>query len=109
MFRLTRSSSPKPQPIPVFSFGTLHLSEKVLWLASNGLIDPLIYLHRHLRGDWGDVDGDTRLANNASLGAIGQLTSRYVVNPRLTLHITSIEKSFLTTIHLQGESPVQNG
>jgi len=107
MFRFSRTSPPKPQPIPLFSFGTLHLSDKVRWLASNGLIDPLIYLHRHLRGDWGDVGAETRLANDASLGLDGPLTSRYIVNPRLTLHITSIKDGFTTTIHLQGESPRQ--
>ena len=43
----------EPQARPLFALGSLRLSEKVHWLASKGLIDPLPYVQRHVRGDWG--------------------------------------------------------
>lgn len=47
---------PAPQSQPLFATGSLQLSDKVHWLASKGLVDPLSYVQRHLRGDWGNVD-----------------------------------------------------
>ncbi|MBN9426765.1 MAG: methyltransferase, partial [Burkholderiales bacterium] len=46
----------RPQVQPLFAPGTLKLSEKVHWLASKSLIDPLPYVQRHVRGDWGEVE-----------------------------------------------------
>src|SRR3546814_11475971 len=45
----------KPQVPPLFALGTLKLSEKVHCLASKSLIDPLPYVQRHVRGDWGEA------------------------------------------------------
>lgn len=46
----------KSQPSrPLFTFGTLQLSEKVQWLDVKGLIEPLRYVQRHIRGDWGNL------------------------------------------------------
>ena len=57
----------EPQARPLFALGSLRLSGKVHWLASKGLIDPLPYVQRHVRGDWGDVDREDWEANEASL------------------------------------------
>ena len=51
---------PAPQKQPLFAPGSLKLSEKVHWLARKGLIDPLTYVQRHVRGDWGEIDKATR-------------------------------------------------
>ena len=42
---------PAPHKQPLFAPSTLKLSEKVHWLARRGLIDPLAYVQRHVRGD----------------------------------------------------------
>jgi hypothetical protein len=47
---------PAPHKQPLFAPSTLKLSEKVHWLARRGLIDPLAYVQRHVRGDWGEID-----------------------------------------------------
>jgi hypothetical protein len=39
----------------------------VHWLARRGLIDPLSYVQRHVRGDWGEIDEATRQANDVAL------------------------------------------
>ncbi len=41
---------PAPHKQPLFAPSTLKLSEKVHWLARRGLIDPLAYVQRHVRG-----------------------------------------------------------
>ncbi|WP_425478588.1 methyltransferase [Xanthomonas cissicola] len=48
-----------PQKQPLFAPASLQLSEKVHWLARRGLIDPLAYVQRHVRGDWGEIDEAT--------------------------------------------------
>ena len=52
---------------PLFAPASLQLSEKVHWLARRGLIDPLSYVQRHVRGDWGEIDEATRQANDVAL------------------------------------------
>ncbi len=42
---------PAPQKQPLFAPGALQLSERVHWLARKGLIDPLAFVQRHVRGD----------------------------------------------------------
>ncbi len=54
---------PAPQAQPLFALGSLQLSEKVYWLASKSLIDPLPYVQRHLAGDWGDAGEAEQQAN----------------------------------------------
>lgn len=46
----------EPQQTPLFTLGSLQLSEKARWLSSKGLIDPLSYVQRHVRGDWRNLD-----------------------------------------------------
>ncbi|WP_431819408.1 methyltransferase [Burkholderia sp. F1] len=103
MFIRFPSAPRKVTPLPLFCFSTLHMSEKVRWLGNKGLIDPIEFLRRHMRGDWGDVDSETRLSNDASLAIDGPLTSRYVVNRQLHLLIETSEEG-ITNIFLDGET-----
>lgn len=73
------------------------------WLDSKGLIDPLSYLQRHVRGDWGEVSETERRANLDALKSEGALTSRYEITPRLTLAILTNEARSLTVIQLPEE------
>ncbi len=71
----------KPLPQPLFALGTIQLSDKVCWLASKGLIDPLPYVQRHIRGDWGQVSEAERQANGTALERGTPMTSRFPINP----------------------------
>lgn len=104
-FKLFPRQRTAPASIPLFSSGALTLSARVQWLDSTGLLDPHRFLHRHLRGDWGDLDDTLRRANDAALRSEGALTSRYQVTPRLSLLVTTNADHSQTVIQL----PEENG
>ncbi|MBK0032636.1 methyltransferase [Erwinia sp. S43] len=103
-FKLFPRQRTTPASIPLFSSGALTLSARVQWLDSKGLVDPHRFLHRHLRGDWGDLDEPERRANRAALESGGPLASRYQVTPRLALEVITDEQRSLTVIQLPEEA-----
>ena len=103
-FKLFPRQRTTPASIPLFSSGTLMLSARVQWLDSTGLADPHRFLHRHLRGDWGDLDDTERRANDAALRSEGVLTSRYQVTPRLSVVVTTNAEHSQTVIQLPEEN-----
>ncbi|POA72560.1 O-methyl transferase family domain-containing protein [Pseudomonas fluorescens] len=70
---LPRLRSARPSSAPRFSSGPLKLSDRMQSLDSKGLIAPQRFLHRHLHGDWGELDESERRATSAALesGGIG--------------------------------------
>lgn len=93
-----------PQPTrPLFTFGTLKLNEKVQWLDSKGLIEPLRYVQRHIRGDWGELSEAEYQSNRDALQSQGVLTSRYTITPRLALVILTNEDRSLTVVRFPEE------
>ncbi|VFR23784.1 FIG146805: Plasmid related protein [plant metagenome] len=96
----------QPQSLPLFAIGSLQLSEKVHWLASKGLIDPLPYVQRHLRGDWGDIDEASRQANDAALRQDEPVRSIYRITPQLELIVITAEDHASTIIQLPEEKPL---
>ncbi|VFR27552.1 FIG00957490: hypothetical protein [plant metagenome] len=93
----------KPPTRPLFALGSLQLSEKVHWLASKGLIDPLPYVQRHLRGDWGDIDEAGCKANDAALIQDEPVRSIYRITPQLELVVITAEDHASTIIQLPEE------
>lgn len=93
----------KRVPQVLFALGTLKLSEKVHWLASKGLIDPLPYVQRHVRGDWGEIDETERQANNVALEQGAPMTSRFQITPRLFLIIVTSDDQSVTVVQLPEE------
>lgn len=90
----------KPQQPPLFTLGSLQLSEKVHWLASKCLIDPLPYVQRHLRGDWGDLEETARQANDDALEQGAPMTSCYLITPRLILMVITSDDHGKTVVQL---------
>lgn len=93
----------KPQVQPLFALGTLKLSEKVHWLASKGLIDPLPYVQRHVRGDWGEVSEAERQLNDVALEQATRITSRFKITPRLFLLVLTSDDQRITVVQLPEE------
>ncbi|MBJ7223582.1 MULTISPECIES: methyltransferase [unclassified Brenneria] len=93
----------KPQAQPLFALGSLQLSEKVHWLASKGLIDPLPYVQRHVRGDWGEIDKTSRQVNDVALDQDNSMISRYRITPHLVLVVMTSEDHKTTVIQLPEE------
>lgn len=95
-----------PQQQPLFALGSLQLSEKVHWLASKGLIDPLSYVQRHVRGDWGEIDEASRQANTVAIDQDTPMISRYRITPHLLLEVITSEDHKSTVVQLPEEAPV---
>ena len=94
---------PAPQKQPLFAPGSLKLSEKVHWLARKGLIDPLTYVQRHVRGDWGEIDKATRKANDVALQQDNLMISYYRITPELVLIVKTSEDLQTTVVQLPEE------
>ena len=94
---------PAPQKQPLFAPGSLKLSEKVHWLARKGLIDPLTYVQRHVRGDWGEIDKATRQANDVALQQDNLMISYYRITPELVLIVKTSEDHQTTVVPLPEE------
>lgn len=93
----------QPSLLPLFSSRSLHMSEKVQWLTSKGLLDPLLYVHRHMRGDWGDVGESGRHSNLVVIAQKGLLHSRYRITPHLDFVVVTDESRETTVIQLPEE------
>lgn len=96
----------KPSPQPLFIPGTLQMSDQVRWLASNGLIDPLPYVQRHVRGDWGQVGDAERQANDMALECGAPMTSRFPITPKLSLVVITSADQGRTVVQLPDERAV---
>ncbi|MGP3790512.1 methyltransferase [Pseudomonas sp. B392_1p] len=101
MFRFRKR--PTPQTPPLFAIGSLQLSEKVYWLAAKGLIDPLPYVQRHQRCDWGDVSEAERQANVVALDQDAPMRSRFRITHNLTLDVITSDDHRTTIVQLPEE------
>ncbi|QXH77897.1 hypothetical protein [Pseudomonas salmasensis] len=63
---------------PRFPFGGLTISRCVDALIRQDLLDPLLYVRRHICGDWGDVRAEHRRYNDAALELGGYLLSPFM-------------------------------
>lgn len=88
---------------PLFPFGSLKLSNKVQWLDRKGLIEPLQFVQRHIRGDWGDVRDDQRHANLDALQSDNVLISHYAITPRLLIAVVTNADRTVTVVQLPEE------
>lgn len=69
-----------------FSPGKTVMTCGVDALVQQGRLNPVPYLHRHLNGDWGDLDDYDKRQNNAALASGEErLFSSYQTTPNLQL------------------------
>lgn len=88
---------------PRFTLGRLIMTEGVDALIHQGRLNPLPYLRRHLRADWGDLDEPDQRRNNAALQSGDRLLSSYPIAPDLTLWIITEADRSVTTLLLPSE------
>lgn len=88
----------------LFPIGALIFSEGVDRLMREGRLDPMPYLQRHIRGDWGDVTDDKWQENNAALTSGEPLNSLYIVTRELTIRIFTEAERSATHVLLPSES-----
>lgn len=87
----------------LFEIGSLTFSEGVERLMFEGRLDPMPYLERHMRGDWGDVADYQWQGNNAAQQSGGRLDSFYVVTRELRIRIFTAADRSATRIVLPDE------
>lgn len=65
--------------------------------------EPLIYIRRHTKGDWGDVDAADGAANNHALSNGGRLFSAYTLPDGQRLYVITEADRSATTILLSSD------
>lgn len=86
-----------------FTPGRLIMTASVDTLIHQGRLNPLPYLRRHLRADWGDLCDADRQRNDTALTHGDRLLSSYQVTPDLTLWIITEWDRSVTTLLLPSE------
>jgi len=65
---------------PLFQLGQIVATPAALALLEKHGMQPATLLHRHVHGDWGDMDKHDRAANDAALKDGSRIFSAYVIN-----------------------------
>jgi hypothetical protein len=84
-----------PNPIR-FQPGTIVTTLGAIQVATHGQIAAI--LHRHLRGDWGEVDKDDAAANERALKHDERVMSVYDVNGEKLWVLTEADRSVTTVL-----------
>lgn len=86
-----------------FTPGVIVTTPGVQALIEREALNPLPYLLRHIRGDWGDVCSEDWEENQSALKFGRRLLSVYNVAPELTLWIITEWDRSITTLLLPEE------
>lgn len=87
-----------------FSPGNTVMTCGVDALVQQGRLNPVPYLHRHLNGDWGDLDDYDKRQNDAALkSGEDRLFSSYQITPNQQLWIITEWDRSVTTLLLPSE------
>lgn len=70
----------KTAGLPLFQLGQIVATPAALALLERHGVQPVTLLHRHVHGDWGDMDKHDRAANDAALKDGSRIFSAYVIN-----------------------------
>ena len=65
---------------PLFQLGQIVATPAALALLARHGVQPATLLHRHVHGDWGEMDKHDRAANDAALKDGSRIFSAYVMN-----------------------------
>lgn len=91
-------------PQPKFPAGQIALTTSIIDLVERGRLDPVRYLRRHLKCDWGDqYDADWQDNDTAVRTGEDRLLSIYGIGPDLTLWIITDGTRTSTTLMLPEE------
>jgi len=86
-----------------FNPGQVVMTQGVNDLVQQGVINPSVYLLRHLHGDWGDLCEEDRATNEAAVEHGYRLLSSYPVAAAITLWIITERDRSVTTLLLPDE------
>lgn len=80
--------------------GDLSFSSSIDALVRQVQFDPLLYVRRHICGDWGDVRSEYRRSNDATVPLAGYPLSPYAVSDDMGLGIFTEADRRLATAFL---------
>tara|TARA_R110002167_G_scaffold790_7_gene3427 strand:+ start:2476 stop:2769 length:294 start_codon:yes stop_codon:yes gene_type:complete len=86
-----------------FNPGQVVMTQGVNDLVQRGVIDPRLYLLRHLHGDWGDLCEEDRATNDAAVKHGDRLLSSFQVTATIKLWIITERDRSVTTLLLPDE------
>lgn len=87
----------------LFEQGRLVITAEVCSLFLQERLEPLLYLRRHLQGDWGNVSKATQNFNFDAVRGERQLFSAYQVDDEIDLFVITAADRSTTTILLAAE------
>ncbi|MEO8083252.1 MAG: hypothetical protein ABI780_05475 [Ardenticatenales bacterium] len=84
---------------PLFPLGQLVATPGALSACEEARADPLFYLRRHIRGDWGDLGAEDKAANDTALTTGARILSAYTLttDERLWI-ITEADRAYTTLL-----------
>lgn len=88
---------------PKFELGRVLMTRGIQALVIEERCDPWTLVQRHVIGDWGDLDEEDRLANEASIHNGGRLMSAYRIDDSLTVWVITEAGREVTTVLLPSE------
>ncbi|WP_110972548.1 hypothetical protein [Pseudomonas huaxiensis] len=88
------------QHLPLFPIGALICTASVDTLIREGRVDPLLYVCRHVSGDWGDLCEEDRHANTSAVELGNRILSSYQIAPDLKIWVITEADRSVTTILL---------
>lgn len=65
--------------------------------------NPLVYLNRHARGDWGDLDDEDKQENEFSVNKQLRILSKYHLKDKTAIYIITEADRSVTTFLLPEE------
>jgi hypothetical protein len=88
---------------PKFRLGRLVATPGALELIQGEGREPMEFVERHIRGDWGDLDEQDRLVNEQALAHGGRLLSSYIVVGEERVWVITESDRSSTTLLLPSE------
>lgn len=84
---------------PLFSVGQLVATPGALSACAEARVDPLLYLRRHVSGDWGDLGEEDKVANDSALTTGARILSAYTLSTDERLWIiTEADRAYTTLL-----------
>jgi hypothetical protein len=88
---------------PMFALGHVVATRGSMNAMSELSIAPISLLHRHVTGDWGDLDTADRKANSDAIDSGMRIFSSYQINPETKIWIITEADRSSTTLLLPEE------
>jgi hypothetical protein len=83
---------------PLFALGAIVATPGALELMEQGNIDAFQLLHRHVTGDWGDLDAEDKQENDLSVQKGYRILSAYGRGGKRLWIITESDRSVTTIL-----------